>query len=35
MPETAILAFTTFIATIGPLDVAAIFAALTVGETPA
>ena len=33
MIETASLALTTFFATIGPLDVAATFAALTVGET--
>ncbi len=35
MTETAILAMATFFATIGPLDVAAIFAALTARETPA
>ncbi|MCC3303801.1 MarC family protein [Sneathiella sp. HT1-7] len=34
MLETALVAFTTFFATIGPLDVAALFAALTVGATP-
>lgn len=34
MLETAALALTTFFATIGPLDVAAIFAALTVHATP-
>lgn len=33
--ETALVAFTTFFATMGPVDVAAIFAALTVGATPA
>ncbi len=35
MNETAIVALATFFATIGPLDVAAIFAALTARETPA
>jgi len=35
MLETAIIAFTTFFATIGPIDVAAIFAALTVNSTAA
>ena len=35
MLETAIISFTTFFATIGPLDVVAIFAALTTGSTPA
>ena len=34
MIETAGVAFATFFATIGPLDVAAMFAALTGGETP-
>ena len=34
MLETALVAFTTFFATIGPLDVAALFAALTVQATP-
>ncbi|WP_373088076.1 MarC family protein [Sneathiella sp.] len=34
MVETALIAFTTFFATIGPLDVAAIFAALTRDSTP-
>ncbi|MEX1036333.1 MAG: MarC family protein [Sneathiella sp.] len=34
MLETALVAFTTFFATIGPLDVAALFAALTVNATP-
>ena len=34
MSETFILAFTTFFATIGPLDIAAIFAGLTVTATP-
>lgn len=34
MLETATLALTTFFATIGPLDVAAMFAALTAGATP-
>ena len=34
MIETAIVAFTTFFATIGPIDVAAIFAALTVSSSP-
>lgn len=32
--ETAIVALATFFATIGPLDVAAVFAALTVGMPP-
>jgi multiple antibiotic resistance protein len=32
--ETAIVAFTTFFATIGPLDVAAMFAAMTPGASP-
>lgn len=35
MLETALVAFTTFFATIGPADVAALFAALTVDNTPA
>ena len=35
MLETAIVAFTTFFATIGPIDVAAVFAALTVRASPA
>ncbi len=34
MMETAIVAFTTFFATIAPLDVAAMFAALTPNATP-
>ncbi len=34
MLETAALALTTFFATIGPLDIAAIFAALTANSTP-
>lgn len=34
MLETAIVAFTTFFATVGPLDVAAVFAALTATATP-
>jgi multiple antibiotic resistance protein len=34
MLETALVAFTTFFATIGPLDVAALFAALTAKATP-
>jgi multiple antibiotic resistance protein len=34
MLETAIISFTTFFATIGPVDVAAIFAALTPNATP-
>ena len=34
MMETAIVAFTTFFATIAPLDVAAMFAALTPNSTP-
>jgi multiple antibiotic resistance protein len=33
-PETALLAFTTLFATISPIDVAALFAALTPGTTP-
>ena len=33
MLETALIAFTTFFATIGPLDIAALFAALTVNST--
>lgn len=33
MLESAVVAITTFFATIGPLDVAMMFAALTVGET--
>jgi len=35
MVETAAVAFTTFLATIGPIDVAAMFAALTVADTTA
>ncbi len=35
MLETALVAFTTFFATIGPPDVAALFAALTAQNTPA
>ena len=35
MLETATVAFTTFFATIGPVDVAAMFAAMTVGAGPA
>jgi multiple antibiotic resistance protein len=35
MLETALIAFTTYFATIGPADVAALFAALTVKNTPA
>ncbi|MFN3713838.1 MAG: MarC family protein [Alcanivoracaceae bacterium] len=34
MTDTAIVAFATFIATIGPVDVAAIFAALTANASP-
>ncbi len=34
MLQTAVVTFTTFFATIGPIDVAAIFAALTVNSTP-
>ena len=34
MTETAVVAFTTFFATIGPIDVAAMFAAMTTGATP-
>lgn len=34
MFETSIVAFTTFFATIGPVDVAALFAALTVNAKP-
>jgi multiple antibiotic resistance protein len=33
--ETALIAFTTFFAVMGPVDVAAIYAALTVNATPA
>lgn len=33
MLETAIVSFTTFFATVGPLDVAAMFAAMTTGAT--
>lgn len=33
--ETAIIAFTTFFATIGPIDVAVVFAVLTAKATPA
>jgi MarC family membrane protein len=32
--ETAVVAFTTFFATVGPIDVAAMFAALTPAATP-
>src|SRR5690606_10695037 len=35
MLETALVAFTTYVATIGPADVAALFAALTPDNTPA
>lgn len=35
MLETGLVAFTTFFATIGPVDVAALFAALTATATPA
>ena len=35
MLGTALIAFTTFYATVGPQDVAAVFAALTVRHTPA
>lgn len=35
MLETALVAFTTFFATVGPPDVAAVFAALTSNEAPA
>jgi multiple antibiotic resistance protein len=35
MVETALIAFTTYFATIGPADVAALFAALTPNSTPA
>ena len=34
MVETAIVTLATFFATIGPLDVAAMFAALTANESP-
>lgn len=34
MLETVSVAFATFFATVGPLDVAAVFAALTVSDTP-
>ena len=34
MTETAVVAFATFFATISPIDLAAIFAALTAGATP-
>ncbi len=34
MHEIALVAFTTFFATIGPVDVAALFAALTIDTTP-
>lgn len=34
MLETAAIAFATFFATIGPVDVAAMFSALTAGSTP-
>ncbi len=33
MPEAALVALTTFFATIGPIDVAALFAALTAGSS--
>lgn len=35
MLETIIVAFTTFFATVGPIDVAAMFAGITAGATPA
>ena len=35
MLETYVVAFTTFFATVGPLDVAAVFAALTAGTSRA
>ncbi len=35
MQETAAVAFATFFATVGPIDIAAIFAALTANNTPA
>ncbi len=35
MQETALIAFTTFFATIGPVDVSALFAAMTPRTTPA
>lgn len=34
MMETAVVAFTTFFATVGPLDVGAVFAAMTPSATP-
>jgi multiple antibiotic resistance protein len=34
MLETAIVSFTTFFATVGPIDVAAMFAAMTAGANP-
>ena len=34
MTETAAIAFATFFATIGPIDVAAMFSALTAESTP-
>lgn len=34
MIETVIVAFTTFFATIGPVDIAAVYAALTVDDSP-
>ena len=33
--ETALVAFTTFFAVIGPIDVAAVYAGLTAGMPPA
>ncbi len=35
MLETALVAFTTFFATVGPVDVAALYAAMTVRNSPA
>lgn len=35
MTETIVVAFTTFFATVGPIDVAAMFAAITAGAAPA
>ena len=34
LAEVALVAFTTFFATIGPIDVAAVFAGLTAGHSP-
>ncbi len=34
MPELAIIAFTTFFATIGPIDIAVVYAAMTHGTSP-